>query len=508
MADDQNPTNPSAQNQKNNQNGEADASDLLSLWGGASQSAPAPQQAAVPPPQATPEAQPEPPEQPEPKFAQPEPKPETRPSQPPELEPEAPVPQPSEAEEIEEPQKPIEEEPAAEEEEVLEKVREPEQRPEDVLPWSTAEEEGEINEEETHIEPAETPAAEKIEPEKPEVIVQMPEEKKEEAEFLEEKESFGTKFSELLQELHISKKQIFYGCGCIIILIALVFGGIRGYKYFKNRGAPPPSKAPAQISAEETGLKSTGQIGSSAMVTPDLIGDTGIFATSPVGTEFEGVSDIANYLMIFRRMQNAYATDINELLNKSTDRRSTLLSYLALIQLLNEEGSSTLQNIIGTEEIISSQYEEQIRRRDTDDVNFFEQVNAYNAKTAQNILEDFIEASKEIVELRAHFKALQKIHALFEQGLPKMANRIAGIALNQDALISGIKVYEVRGADLDLIVPVNGEQIPRTDRLQDFGNERGTGLLPSNPAQITTENDYIMQPGGGFENYRNNSRLE
>lgn len=511
MADDQNKKDPSAQDQtaqdqnKNQSSPEADASDLLSLWGGADNAASEPQadsSAAQPaqPESEEPQAQAEEPEQPQ---AQPEAQEQQKKEEHTPWEeminPKEETVEPQE-EKVEEGEIPpsAEEEFGEEEEEEFKEEKE----------IKTEEDVEEKNEAEEEPSPAavkkETPEEEKItkpqsEPAEGEIISE--EITEEEPKILDEEESLKEKLDDFLQELNLSRKHVFYAIGCLGFLIILIFGGMWGLKYLKNRKPAnvlqPQQKPPTEISMEDAGVVATHMIGASVTVTPDMIVDTGIAATAAVGLEPSSRTEIEEHLMTFRRMQNAYQTNVNELLNQSTDRRARLESHISLLRRLYGEGTTTLQTIVNARQAINAQYDEKIERRNEYDANFFEQVNALNPRTAQNILNEFILISKEIIALRSRSKALQKLQYFYEQALPRISNRIRSLELNEEALVSGIRVYQVGGSDLDLdlIVPVRGEAV-ETDRLQD--TPPSTQILPTNPAQVTTEHDYITQPGGGF----------
>jgi hypothetical protein len=120
-------------------------------------------------------------------------------------------------------------------------------------------------------------------------------------------------------------------------------------------------------------------------------------------------------------------------------------------------------------------------------------LNALNAQTAQDILDTFIQTSQQVVDFRARFKALQKIAAFYEEGLPKLEARIRDMELNEEALVSGIKVYDVKGSDLQLILPVAGEAV-KEEKL----SSGVIPFIPAHPSQVGTEKDYITKPGGGF----------
>ena len=328
-----------------------------------------------------------------------------------------------------------------------------------------------------------------------------------EPEMFEEKEGFGAQLDELLAELHLSRKHIIYGIGCFALLILLIFGAIFGYRFYKNRQPeqtqpapateqpqPKQQEAPAAAKSEETAIQISSDVGKVVIMSPEAVGETGIAAAVVIGMQAEGHTPTAYYILTFRRLQNAYATNIDELLNKSTDRRARLHSHLALLRKLNEDGSVILQRIKNEIVVIQAEYEPQKKKQEVADVNFFEQLNALNPETTQNILSDFIDASREVSALRARFKALQKIQELYEKGLPKLANRIHDIELNEEALVAGIKVYDIKGSSLDLIVPVAGKP-----QAQDsFDSGPAIPLIPVRPSQINVGKDFITKPGGGF----------
>lgn len=319
---------------------------------------------------------------------------------------------------------------------------------------------------------------------------------------LDEDDTFGSQIDEFLAELNLSRKHIFYGIGCLILIIVLIIGGIWGYKFYKDRAQPQPEQKPAkreqqksEVSVPETstGVSSTQEIGK--LLDPNLVGATGVNSTSAVGIELTGASGISSYIMTFKRLQNAYETDINELLNQATDRRGRLNSHLALLGKFYVDGALINSQIRQEAEQIKIQYEEKKKVQQTHDSNFFDQIKALNPQTTENILSDFINVSKEIVVLRARFKALQKVKSYYDFALPKLNARIKDIELNAEALILGLKVYDVKGSDLKLIIPI--ESSAGATQNESLESSSGVSLF-INPASVDTGHDYITKPGGGF----------
>lgn len=324
-----------------------------------------------------------------------------------------------------------------------------------------------------------------------------------EPEMLEESESFGDKFSEFLQELNLGPRHIFYGLGCLALAGFLIFGGISSLKninlkFWESKKTIEQPKKPAnEISKEDTGILQTADVGKISSTSLAAIGATGIDAVNILGSEFEGATSFPQYILLFSRMQNAYGADVNELLNKSTDRRSRLKSHLALLKKLEENGSLTLQKIKSELDTINAEYDALHEKQIEQDKIFFEQLKNFNSKNADDTLSDFISTSRKLVTFKARFKALSKIESYYDSGLPRLSARILDIELNEDPLVKGIKVYDVKGSDLNLILPEDGGA--QTQSQNTLGTQLGGGLkliVPPSLTQGTSGRDLIMNPYG------------
>lgn len=309
----------------------------------------------------------------------------------------------------------------------------------------------------------------------------------------EDEDSLRYKIGELFREIGIAPSRIILGCGCIVLLAGLVFGGYKGYKYWKNK---QPEIAPeVTVGKTETGIPQSAILGKVPSLGIEKIGRTGLLSVIGLGTEYEGRSDIGRYILTFRKLQNAYEVNVNQLMDQSTDRRSALLGYLSLLKSLQAEATLAAAAVQKSMDEISADFEVKQEKQQEVDANFFEQVTKLQTQISEDLLDEFIVLSKDLADLRARFKALQKIKSFYAQGMPKLENRIRDIDLNTEPLVAGLKVYDVSGSDLKLIVPVAGELIPAEQKL---GGGSAFPLLPIHPAEVKTENDFITQPGGGF----------
>ena len=324
----------------------------------------------------------------------------------------------------------------------------------------------------------------------------------------EEGLSFMDKVDELLHELHISRRSLVRGCGCIVILALVGAAGWFGWGWYtQNYGNPlagllgegPATETPVQRPrVPTTGVPTSTEVGSGKATQPVVIDSTGIASTTAVGTEMVATSVFSSYVFGFRRIENAYQVDINELLDTASDRRSRLRGHLALLKKLYDEGAASLTAIDDEVSRIQADYTTLTAKQTSDEAIFFEAVKTLNGATADERLNSFIKVSQDVVALRARFKSLQEIRSYFDQALPKLARRIQDIELNQEALVAGTKVFDVPDSDLQLIIPIEGAEPPRPATPAPVTGSTSGDPLYKTVITPNASHDYITQPGGGF----------
>jgi hypothetical protein len=361
-------------------------------------------------------------------------------------------------------------------------------------------------------------------------------------EFLDEEESLASKLEEFLHDLHVTPRIIFTAIGGVVLLVVLYYGGLAGWGAYKNwqqaKSAEQilPSSTPAEAGASgsakqisssaqptmpetpvnqaETGVPSVQKVGKPSTIGPFSVNQTGITSAIVVGSETLASTAISYRLNTFGKIDNAYSVNVEEMLNKTSSRRQKLREYIDLLKGLVDEGTKISQTSGAEMAVMQASYDEKVLRQKTSDEEFFAKMNAYEGKETERVLGEFIVISRDIIEVRAKFKALQKIKLLFDQALPKVLKRIKDLEINEEALVSGIKVYDVSGSDLNLILPATGDD-GQSMPLESTGGATGGGaatggegsggalsafpLFPINPANISGANgrDFITQPGGG-----------
>ncbi len=331
----------------------------------------------------------------------------------------------------------------------------------------------------------------------------------------EDEPGFISNFKEILEELNITPGSIVKIIGCLVLIVALIYGGIWGWNYYKSRNGattpPPPQGEEVLVPGDTTGIGGNATIGNIETIDPRFIPDTGIASINAFALEQkEPVSQFSDYVMVFQRLQNLFRVNVEQLLNQSTDRRARLQSHLAMMKRIYDEAVTMEQKIAAELAQVEKDFEPRNKAQIEIEKNFFTQLNALSGVSAQVLLDQFITESKEVVAYRSRYKALQAVHNYYVQGLPRFARRIQDIELNAEPLIAGHKVYDVLGSDLELIVPVgtpartSGLLAPTTQTqsngLTDTSvtTRSSMGALPIHPADVSSgQQDFITGAGGG-----------
>jgi len=177
--------------------------------------------------------------------------------------------------------------------------------------------------------------------------------------------------------------------------------------------------------------------------------DSSIAIGAPSGVNKEA---LVSYIDLLREIENARKVDIYEYLNKFVDRRQALQDHLAILNglVLKVESykSAVLQGITA----LDLQYKASSVEKTKYETGFFESMNSMYGETAYNNLELFVEASQKQIKEKAYYNSLVTVNKLFDSAISALAPRIQDISVNADALIKGVKVFEIHGSNIDAII--------------------------------------------------------
>lgn len=188
---------------------------------------------------------------------------------------------------------------------------------------------------------------------------------------------------------------------------------------------------------------------------PSLSGETGISAATYFGELMDEkgfVNQFVVYVQFIENMRNMYRADVYALLDMSTRRSDDLEEYLAELKRYRVEGNKNLILIgVFADDLVKS-YNSLTPDKTKLESDFFGALEELEAEKSDTILKSFIDVSQKQVALKARISAITKLKTYYEYALERLDLRIEGIEKNKQALIEGIRVVEVPGSGIDLII--------------------------------------------------------
>jgi hypothetical protein len=243
----------------------------------------------------------------------------------------------------------------------------------------------------------------------------------------------------------------------IILLVGIAWGGIWGYgKFFggDEDSASEDSAVKEDVKIIDGGVDAALHFGRYLVPDRYFTEDDIIFALQ-VGNVDQLSDRFAQAVLLLRRMESAYSTNIDTLLNSITDRRAALKNYIARLEDLHKEGEKTVQQIVQKLNQFDIAFEVSEEEQRVLEDTFFTQLNSLNP-AASTFLNNFVVTSRNGIEQKARFRAWDRLGSFYQQALPRIGARIKDLQLNEEPIVQGIKVFDVEGSDLQLIIREEG----------------------------------------------------
>lgn len=161
---------------------------------------------------------------------------------------------------------------------------------------------------------------------------------------------------------------------------------------------------------------------------------------------------IASYMSTLTKLQNAFTTDIHKLLDNSTNRAQALQVHLSELNVALDEANSAYEDLSTERDTLKEMFNEKTTKKNDLEEEFFTAIENLRGQESNALLIDFIDASTDQIDLKAQYNALSKLKEMYEVAIANMDARIKDIELNKSALIKGVKVVDIKGSDLELII--------------------------------------------------------
>lgn len=302
-----------------------------------------------------------------------------------------------------------------------------------------------------------TPVVEAEVMEKKEAEVEAEEKLKEELEDIE-----GDK--NLKEEILALLKQAGIGKGCLLAALLGIVAVIFLIVFFSYDGGDGESGGTVQV-AEETEDKNVEEVSNSSEIdsayqfgeSPTIFGFEGgylsVYGAFAVGRDLTMVSQgFVAYTDLLLQMQNIYEIDLYAMLDGSADRRATLNNHLAVMKDLIERGDIMLADLQQRQAVLQGQFDAASNNKTLLEENFYTSIRSLYGNQAFVYLNSFVEFSKVSVETKAYFNAYKTLEEMYMNSLSALKLRYQDVAANVEALVKGIKVMDIPGSDIKVII--------------------------------------------------------
>jgi hypothetical protein len=267
-------------------------------------------------------------------------------------------------------------------------------------------------------------------------------------------------FLDILKEAGLGGRQIRFCCGGVVILGLLGFLIYGGVKWFGSSDFSFDFWGDETSSDEEPTGDNDGDDPSVTPTYPDATLWTGMTlgeaeqsntGTTDAGEDIglEGNSDepLEGHINDFSKIYESAQVDVNQ----SSDRREALSDYVDELNFYTRLALKNQTDLQEESELLNRKFTVVETNKNEQESLFFDKIDALDAYASTAALNTFVGYSQEMIRLRAHYLAREKLLSYYEQVIPYMETKVRDIDLNEEALVKGIKVVEVQGSDLNLI---------------------------------------------------------
>lgn len=191
------------------------------------------------------------------------------------------------------------------------------------------------------------------------------------------------------------------------------------------------------------------------LLEPRVQGETGISGITYYGELrdlAQNINEFVVYLQNLEKLQALYQIDVYKMLDQSTQRDVVLLQYLEDLQKAKTKSIQLFQQMGINVDDLRASYESLNPEKVRYETDFFSALEALQSEKSDALLKGFIDITQKQAALKARINALTKVMAYYQVALEHLDRRIEAVEKNKEALIQGIRVIDVPGSGVNIII--------------------------------------------------------
>jgi hypothetical protein len=279
-------------------------------------------------------------------------------------------------------------------------------------------------------------------------------------------QSQETKDENVFEELGLSPLEIVKYIIVFLVLIgAFIYGSLKVFQiFFPSNATVAPQSVNVTVPIQDSTDKNNSMVGLST----DILNSSDATTSLPINNNLKiyskslplvfeinesnnFFSNLSKYIRSYQRMKNVYNINIASFLDASNDRSAAYLQYLNEFETSLVDLKLSVNSLNKEIEYFTAAVNNAILELDSAEQSFFTNVQSLNDTEIDTSLNIFQNLSTKKNNLTSELKAREAIFSRISQNINALNSKLEAVKLNKEPLLSGLKVIDVEGVDLNLI---------------------------------------------------------
>jgi len=279
-------------------------------------------------------------------------------------------------------------------------------------------------------------------------------------------QSQETKDENVFEELGLSPLEIVKYIIVFLLLIAVfIYGSLKVFEiFFPSNTSVVPTSANVTVPIQD----STDRNNNMTDLDTDMLNSSDVTTSLPINSNLKiyskslplvfeinesnnVFSNLSKYIRSYQRMKNVYNINIASFLDASNDRSAAYLQYLNEFETSLVDLKLSVNSLNKEIEYFTAAVNNAILELDSAEQSFFTNVQSLNDTEIDTSLNIFQNLSTKKNNLTSELKAREAIFSRISQNINALNSKLEAVKLNKEPLLSGLKVIDVEGVDLNLI---------------------------------------------------------